>query len=470
MEKAKIALSKLQKDIQDALRLWYKPDAEASPFDRLQIFQQARLKTSTNREATNKILLKALEILESARKDDAALLRKYFFDGEKMRAIARSRNISEPTAYRKKDEAIKQLALILQTEEIQARDDWQARLERRLDLPPFVQLIGLEDHLSRLSNTLASPEAPWLVSINGLGGIGKTALANALIRQPGISGQFHDIAWVSAKQQNFLPGIGLEQVPGPALQADALTDALLEQLDSHVSLSRPPQQKRIALTELLKKAAYLIVIDNLETVVDYQAILPVLPKLANPSKFLLTSRHSLRAYPDVFCLGLKELNQTDTICFIRQEIKRRGISDVIEASESQLESIYGVVGGNPLAIKLVVGQMSVLSLSQVLENLKQVRDKKIEELYTYIYWQAWHMLDTASQKTFLMMPLAQDGTANQLMALTQLDIDALNRALQQLAELSLVQVGGNLEERRYTIHRLTETFLLNETIEWKPYR
>jgi hypothetical protein len=115
----------------------------------------------------------------------------------------------------------------------------------------------------------------------------------------------------------------------------------------------------------------------------------------------------------------------------------------------------------------VVGQVSILSLPQVLKNLKQAQGKTIDDLYTFIYWQAWLMLDTISQKTFLMMPLAHEGTVPQLIHLTKLETKDLEQALQQLTELSLVQVGGNLEERRYTIHRLTETFILNEAIEWK---
>jgi hypothetical protein len=77
------------------------------------------------------------------------------------------------------------------------------------------------------------------------------------------------------------------------------------------------------------------------------------------------------------------------------------------------------------------------------------------------------MLDSVSQQTLLMMPLAQNGTLDQLMSLTQLEEGELNPALQQLARLSLVQVGGDVRERRYMIHRLTETFLLNEAIKWK---
>lgn len=137
------------------------------------------------------------------------------------------------------------------------------------------------------------------------------------------------------------------------------------------------------------------------------------------------------------------------------------------ASQAQLEQIYQTIGGNPLAIKLMVGQISVLSLSQVLENLQQAQHKEIDEFYTYIYWQAWRLLDKVSQQVFVVMPLAQGGSLAQLEKLTQLETAALSQALRQLVKLSLVQVGGTLEDRRYTLHRLTETFLLNEVVKWQ---
>jgi hypothetical protein len=218
---------------------------------------------------------------------------------------------------------------------------------------------------------------------------------------------------------------------------------------------------------LLKQVPSLVVVDNLETLADYETLLPTLLKLANPTKFLLTSRHSLRTHPDIFSWTLAELSLTDTLRLLRQEAETRGLTEAAQAPAEQLQSIHRVVGGNPLALKLVVGQMSILSLAQVLENLKQAQGQNIDQLYTYIYWQAWHMLDAPSQHAFLMMPLANDGPLAQLEAVTQLNPAELSRALQQLVALSLVQVKGTLAERRYTLHRLTETFLLNEAIKWK---
>jgi len=68
------------------------------------------------------------------------------------------------------------------------------------------------------------------------------------------------------------------------------------------------------------------VVDNLETVIDYQTLLPFLRQLAQPSKFLLTSRHGLFAYTGVFCLSLKELSQVDSLALLQYEAEMRGVA------------------------------------------------------------------------------------------------------------------------------------------------
>ncbi len=343
---------------------------------------------------------------------------------------------------------------------------WQSSLEKRLDLPPAVPLMGVAQHLERLSEVLLAPRAPWIICIDGLGGIGKTSLVNALIRQPKIPNQFQELAWVSAKQQYYQPNSGIEKVADPVIHIDTLTDALLKQLDGDTPGLTSLEQKQVRLVELLNQAPFLVVIDNLETTLKYETLLPFLLKLANPAKFLLTSRHSLRGHPHIFSFNLTELSYPDAADLIKQEIDVRGLSNQVVLTEKQIDDLYNVIGGNPLALQLVVGQISAWSVSEVVEILRQAQGQTIEELYTYIYWQAWHTLDINSQKVFLMLPVAPEGTLEILTYLSRLERSEVRQALRQLIQLSLVQVGGNLEQHRYTIHRLTETFLLNEAVRW----
>ncbi|MEM7130632.1 MAG: BTAD domain-containing putative transcriptional regulator [Chloroflexota bacterium] len=362
----------------------------------------------------------------------------------------------------------------------------------RLDPMPDQKLFGIERARLRLMEVLLSQERPWLMAIDGIGGIGKTTLATLLIHKflgmgdqeegigvPGVEtgaqgshGGFENIAWVSAKQEEFRPAVGIAAVGNgetgkPALDVESLTDGLLEQLMVRPPLTASSEEKQTTLLNLLKAQPILVVVDNLETVADYQALVPYLRQLANPSKFLITTRFSLQSYSDIFCYSLTELEEADALAFLRHEAEVRNIGRLANASHDQLADIYRVVGGNPLALKLVIGQVSFLSLSQVLENLQEAQGKRIDQLYVYIYWQAWEMLDDMARQLFLSMPAVDDGTFMELSFASALDPDEMQDALSQLMNLSLVQVGGDLDEPRYRLHRLTETFLMNEVLKWQ---
>lgn len=461
--------SKLRDDVHQALKWWGKFTDESSPLEYLYLFREAlRAEDSNASQATNKILSKALKMLEEKYGTrEADFLRFRFQEQALISNIAIQFNIAESTAFTMQREAIQHLAAILYDQEHQARDKYLSDLENKLALPPYVELIGIEEPLNDLWDLLSLSGPGWLISIEGLGGIGKTALANAVIREIAPTSRFFDVAWVNAKRQDFWPDMGLQQTERPALDSETLVDTLLEQLGDEASRSGPPQQKMAILAQLLKDRPYLVVIDNLETVIDYQTLLPLLRKLANPSKFLLTSRYRPR-HSDVAHLRLKPLSQADTLVFLKQEAEVRRLSTLANASQAQLKNIYEVVGGNPLALKLVVGQIHALPLSQVLESLRKARGKKIDELYTYIYWQAWQTLAPASRQALLVMPLTQNGTIDQLATASRLDMEELHQALEQLVDLSLLEVSGDdIEQRRYRIHRLTETFLLTEVAKWQ---
>ncbi|MBV7329780.1 tetratricopeptide repeat protein [Chloroflexi bacterium TSY] len=334
-------------------------------------------------------------------------------------------------------------------------------------LDPYLdqKLFGVAEIKSRLKEAVLTEERPWLIALEGMGGIGKTTLANDFVHQLVNGERFHNIAWVSAKQEEFLPEVGLQALDRPALDAGTLTDMLLEQLNTRSVLSMTSSEKRTALLRLLKERAYLVVVDNLETVSDYEALLPLLRQAANPTKFLLMSRFSLKANADVYSLSLEEFSQADAFAFLRYEAAMRGMDSLQNASETQLDTIYAVVGGNPLALKLIIGQLNFLPLSSVLENLQEAQGKQVDELYGYIYWQAWQMLDDDTRILFLVMPVIPRGTFAELAAISQLEAEQLQNALRQLIALSLIQVDGDLEERVYQLHRLTEAFLVNKVLK-----
>ena len=87
----------------------------------------------------------------------------------------------------------------------------------------------------------------------------------------------------------------------------------------------------------------------------------------------------------------------------------------------------------------------------------------------YIYRQAWDDLDELARAVFLAMPLVTNrgGTLASLADVTELDTIEVGDVLNRLVALSLVDSRGDLHQRRYTIHRLTRAFLLEQVVAWQ---
>lgn len=468
---SELSVSQLRQAVSNALKAYYKADTEPPPFQDLRIFQRLfPTETTTRREATNKILIKALDTLEVTNKKAAQLLVKHFLDGEAMKLISHQENIGEATAYRLQTEAIELLAGVIYTWEVQARQEQQRLLETRLERPTYTELIGVDDHLNPLLQLLTSAESPWLISLEGLGGIGKTSLADALARRAIQTGCFVDFGWISARPHTFNPGRGIRPVDTPALTAEQLIEGLLAQLVPDIT--GPAQfsanEALAALQAKFEQGPHLIVIDNLETVLDLETLLPTLRHLSQPAKFLLTSRESLHHEPGLHHYPVPELNQANTLRLIRREIELNHPPHLQDMAEADLDQVYRVVGGNPLAIRLVIGQTHVFALESILADLKAARGQKVETLYTYIYRQAWNQLNAMTRQVFLALLLVAEGqgSLDHLAELSEVDESGVRDALDWLVRLNLVDRQGSLQVQSYSIHPLTRTFLQRQAQLW----
>jgi len=121
-----------------------------------------------------------------------------------------------------------------------------------------------------------------------------------------------------------------------------------------------------------------------------------------------------------------------------------------------------------LAIRLVAGQAVLHALPSVLKNLRSAQGRNVQQLYTYIYRESWDDLDDIAQRTLLAMPLTPPSGAfpEQLEQVSGLPEDAVHDALESLVKRNLVDNRGDLYKRRYTIHSLTRTFLLEQVAQW----
>lgn len=460
----------LRDAVHSALRLWHKDDSDISPLDSLFLYRLRRRQAGSNRQATNEVLLEGLESLALRFPESAAVLRLRFLDHQLANAVANQLNVAESTVYAMQKDALDRLAETLLLLDHQARAARRSKIEGRLEPPTHGELIGVEGHVETLSQSLLTEGPPYLLALEGLGGIGKSALADALLRHVLSFAAFDDFGWVTARQVSFAGG-GIRPVARPALTSDALIEALLTQLtagESQPAKLTPPQALEALHARL--QQPHLIVVDNLETVLDIEHLLPVLRRLAGPSKFVLTSRQSLFFEPGLRHFVVPELSAQDALLLLRREASLRCLDAIAAASDDALQPIYQTVGGNPLALKLVIGLSCALSLGEVLANLAAARGRKAEELYNYVYRCSWEQLDQPAREVLLAMLLIapQGGVKEDLIAITHLDPAVVGDALETLAALNLVDyTQGDLHGKRYSIHQLTRRFLEHQVLGWR---
>lgn len=460
-------LAQIRAELHKVLQHWASQSVPPGAFANLTLFQKIVRQTNSKPRAIDQLLTDLLTILDAENELYAWILRRRFVDNIKAQSVAHEKDWGEANFYNVQRLALDRLAELLYEAELNEREAQRLAMEQILEPPTYTALVGVETSLHLLWEEVMQPTSPWLLLLEGMGGLGKTSLANALMRRViADPAPFVNIGWVTARHSSFDPGGRIVAENQPALTTDALVEMLWQQLLAatmpDAALSH--DQKLAMLHALLRRQPHLIVIDNLETLTDVRALLPLLQSLINPTKFLLTSRERIGGGVGIFCFTVPALTEEDSVQLVRQEAVTANVPHLVKATNAELQPIYATVGGNPLALRLVVGQVKTQPLATVLDDLAAKRGAKVDQLYTYLYRRAWEQLEDDARTVWLTMPLLTEAvaTVENLARYTDLDAQPVREALDQLVQLNLVNCYTDLYSARFTLHNLTRTFLINE--------
>lgn len=457
--------------ISTALTKWGE-SYSASPLSNLHLYREIeRNRPYATHKIVEQILCMGLNRLKRSNPEHEDILRMRYLQKMSRQEVANKLHLSLSAVDRRQKLAIEALVQIISDEEHQALLRFLLEIERRLEVPLVSRMFGVDEPMQVLSKLLTSHERPWIISLEGIGGIGKTTLANALIRCLIQCNKFADFGWISARQDRFYLRGRIQPVDMPAIMHEQLIERLVRQLVDDESLPKPFSLEPALqlLHARLNQVQHVIVIDNLETVADVETLLPTLQSLANPTKFSLTSRKSL--YPDqtIYQYKISPLQEADTIKLIRFEAHHRNSTELITATDDQLKEIYETVGGNPLALRLVVGQTCLFDLNIVLDNLKKAHGETVENLYEFIYRRSWERLNDTIRRVFIAMPLTPErgGSFEEIVEISGLDEADVTNALTRLVTLNLVDRQRVAVKSLYSIHSLTRTFLHEHVTHWQ---
>jgi nucleoside phosphorylase len=256
---------------------------------------------------------------------------------------------------------------------------------------PYYPLPGREQLLDRLLSVLSDLQGPVAIVIDGLGGMGKTAMAVEGVRRALNRQLFAQVVGESAKLEQFVGG-EIVQVSEATLDSDALLDTIARQLGHWEIPTLPSQEKHVRLAHLLRKQRYLILVDNLESTDNAQEVVARLRGFLNPSRALLTSRQ--KVYHDfVLPLSLRALDLEDTLFFLQRDLELREGHPLHAAPREKLVEIYQTTGGAPLALKLVVALTASFDVDAVLRQLQKAGNN----LYPFLFRQSWEHLSLPAQ-------------------------------------------------------------------------
>ena len=244
------------------------------------------------------------------------------------------------------------------------------RIYHNLPQPDYSTFIDREDELAQVHRILRSyPHSQeHLVTIDGVGGVGKSALALEVAHRylrdyDRLSGEerFDAIIWTSAKAA-VLTADGVSSRPQVTHTLDDIYTTIsitLEQED--ITRDRPKERDRL-VTKALTRQRTLLIVDNLETL-DDERVNSFLRELPAPTKAIVTTRHRIDvAYP----VRLTGMSWSDAEDLITHECQNKRVM----VTKEEARKLYERTGGVPLAMVWSIAQLGYgYSAEEVLRRL-----------------------------------------------------------------------------------------------------
>jgi len=303
------------------------------------------------------------------------------------------------------------------------------------NLPRRPYFVGREAELRTVLQSLQPNSRTYLIGIEGIGGVGKSALAIEVSHRCLEADLFESVIWISAKE-SILTLHGIEPI---IPEAKSLSDILIT---IGTSLGNPTignlsiQDQIRRAYNLLARRTTLLILDNFESLSknEQSDILEFLRRSPVTLKIIVTSRERVA---EGQIIRLQGLSFVESNALLEWDAQQKNI----QLTSDQNKYLVDLTGGLPLALLWVQGQIAVLgySVTQILDKLNL--DAEIPILQ-YCFNHSWNLLRHINEKRLLyILALQPDAVSREaLKEITEIeDDDSFDIAISDLLQLTLIE-------------------------------
>jgi len=329
------------------------------------------------------------------------------------------------------------------------------RVLHNLPQPDYVRFVGRKEELDRLRKLLHPRDRIWCIVIDGVGGIGKSALALEIahrylkeFEELPEEERFDVIIWTSAKTTT-LTGDGITPRQQVTNTIDDVYKTIAVTLEKDNITREDLEDQSRLINRALASQRTLLVIDNLETV-DDERVIAFIREIPDPTKCIVTTRHRIDVADPI---RLAEMPRGDALSLIAQECEKKGVS----LTDDQADLLYRRTGGIPLAVVWSVAQMSYgYGVETVLHRLGDAKGN----IARFCFESALHRVKNKPAHVLLVCLSLVNSTylANRQHLGTMADLSELDRdeGLVELERLSLI----NKQDNRFSLLSLVQQYVI----------
>lgn len=330
----------------------------------------------------------------------------------------------------------------------------------RLLEPHNSKFVGRENLLQDIKEALESRS--YIISLDGVGGVGKSALAIEMLRRLYHSQRYQFIISLSAKNRIWQQHTETRQAGFSGFTEFLQEIAKVLQVPQ---LDRSLDQVKAEVIDLMKGIEGLLLIDNIEEIQDPAIFHFLKNEVPEPVKVLVTSRISRNL--GARTITIPEMKEDEALMLLTSELEIAGYKRYA-AEQEELKEIIRATGRLPLALKWAAAlARNATSLKQVSTQLRQ-HDSTRREFLDFCFATMFDDLDDFTQSVAMLCAYLEDdwNTLSLSVALDQ-PLARIERAINELEDRGILDASASSRESGILILPLTLDFL---TAKWHENR